>query len=153
MAMRSNDIPLVYMTDCILATADGLAMLSRPPKGEIVRHGRIIQRALNTMESLGIALSSRPKSAVEAGGFSPWISRYGESKIPDILDAGCANDEKTMVTELEAFVAETLENPSSRLNSAHERSRHESILSDIQGYLAALDRIEKRAESEDSLGM
>ena len=58
-----------------------------------------------------------------------------------------------MVTELEAFVAETLENPSSRLNSAHERSRHESILSDIQGYLAALDRIEKRAEAEDSLGM
>lgn len=153
MVMRSGDIPLVYMADCIMATADSLAMLSRPPKGEILRHGQIIQRTLNTIQSLGINASSRPKAAIDAGGFAPWISRYGELQVPDIRDAGCADNEKAMVTELAEFVSETLKNPSSRLNSAHERSRHENILSTIQDYLAALDRIEKRAEDENSPGM
>ena len=98
MVMRSGDVPLVYMADCIMATADSLAMLSRPPKGEILRHGQIIQRTLNTMQSLGINASSRPKKAIDAGGFAPWIPRYGELQVPDIRDAGCADNEKAMMT-------------------------------------------------------
>lgn len=145
--MRSTDIPLVYFTDCLMATADSLAMLSRPPKGELIRHGRIVQRALNTIEACGLEPSSRPKRALEAGGFGPWVARYNADLGGlDFPDAGYAPDSMAMIREIGTFVTETLRAPSARLNTISERERHARIRETIDAHCAAMDRIVARIE-------
>ena len=145
--MRSTDIPLVYFTDCMMATADSLAMLSRPPKGELTRHGRIIQRALNTITACGLEPASRPKKAMDLGGFGPWISRYNaELGGLNFPDAGYAPNAMAMIGEIREFVAQTIAAPSSRLNTTSERDRHALILKNIDDHCAAMDRIVSQIE-------
>ena len=145
--MRSTDIPLVYFTDCLMATADSLAMLSRPPKGELARHGQIIQRALNTITACGLKPSSRPKRALDLGGFGPWLSRYdAEQGSLNFPDAGHAPHAMAMIHEIREFVAQTIAAPSSRLNTTSERDRHALILKDIDAHCAAMDRIVSQIE-------
>lgn len=137
MTYRNGDNPLVYFTDCLMATADSLAMLSTPPKKEVARQLTIIQKCINTITSLGIEnTKSRPKKAInEFGGDAvAWIRRYN-ADIPQVTVTDAAGSEQEMISEIREFIKETIAAPSSKLAKQYEMHRHNLILTDLNAHL------------------
>lgn len=61
--MRRADVrtpadALLYLTDCTLATVEGLAMRKSAPKGELKRQIEMAQTAVNWIREMGIPTKS-----------------------------------------------------------------------------------------------
>lgn len=139
--MHRYEHPLAYFTDCLMATADSLTMLSKPPKREVDRHLLIIQRCINTMqaENIPIETGRQAKVVKEFGGdVAAWARRYyaGASQLPEVSPARSATE---MLSEVATFIDETLSAPSARLAGPGEMSRHRSIREKLSEHLAAPD--------------
>lgn len=74
--VHSAEEAVVWLTDCTLATADSLAMKTRPPKGELDRQTRIAQRGIDWILAMNITPSGRPEDVIKSGGsVADWLAR------------------------------------------------------------------------------
>lgn len=64
-SVKNSEQALVWMTDCTLATVEGLAMRSRPPKGELDRQIEIAQQGIDWIKQMGITPTDRPAEIIE----------------------------------------------------------------------------------------
>lgn len=155
--MRHNENPLSHFLDCLMATVESLGDLSRPPKAELLRHCVIIQKGVNTLRAVNATgVMGRVEDVVVTGDVVSWFNQNGPNvRLSPIDVTQVAASEEEMISEMRAFIVETIENPSAKLATPGEQRRHNTILKDIDFHILC-ETGRKRMEQEravDTPGM
>jgi len=75
--IRKLDDAFDYLTDCMLATVDGLALKKSRSQGDFVRHIAIAQAAVEFADRFKVPLSGRGQEVMEVYGRS--VNAYADS--------------------------------------------------------------------------
>lgn len=123
-----------------MATVSSLVTLSTPPRKEIERHVEIIQKTMDTIvnhEGAEALNGSRSNKALKLGSVVNWVNSFNPNFQLEALEpVDAALSVQDMLSEVRDFVKDIIENPSAKLKTRSEQSRHKNILAMIEDHIS-----------------